>query len=70
MVICLKKSFQGQGARQYEDLVSLPGVGRKTANVVLSNAFDVLLYSGDTHVFRSNRIGLAKPKTWRPQRSS
>lgn len=44
-----------------EDLLLLPGVGRKTANVVLSNAFGVPAIAVDTHVFRvSNRIGLAK----------
>lgn len=44
-----------------EDLLQLPGVGRKTANVVLSNAFGVPAIAVDTHVFRvSNRIGLAK----------
>ena len=44
-----------------EDLIQLPGVGRKTANVVLSNAFGVPAIAVDTHVFRvSNRIGLAK----------
>lgn len=44
-----------------EELVQLPGVGRKTANVVLSNAFDVPSIAVDTHVFRvSNRIGLSK----------
>ncbi|KEO83055.1 endonuclease III [Tumebacillus flagellatus] len=43
-----------------EDLVQLPGVGRKTANVVLSNAFGVPAMAVDTHVLRvSNRIGLA-----------
>jgi len=44
-----------------EELVKLPGVGRKTANVVLSIAKDVPAIAVDTHVFRlSNRIGLAK----------
>lgn len=44
-----------------EELVKLPGVGRKTANVVLSNAFGKDAIAVDTHVFRvSNRIGLAK----------
>lgn len=44
-----------------EELVTLPGVGRKTANVVLSIAMDVPAIAVDTHVFRlSNRIGLAK----------
>lgn len=47
-----------------EELVKLPGVGRKTANVVLSNAFDVPAIAVDTHVFRvSNRIGIANGKT-------
>ena len=47
-----------------EGLESLAGVGRKTANVVLSNAFGVPAIAVDTHVFRvSNRIGLAKAKT-------
>ena len=46
------------------DLVSLPGVGRKTANVVLSNCFDVPGIAVDTHVFRvSNRIGFSNEKT-------
>ena len=43
-----------------EELTALPGVGRKTANVVLANAFHVPALAVDTHVFRvSNRIGLA-----------
>jgi len=43
-----------------EELTTLPGVGRKTANVVLSNAFNQPAIAVDTHVFRvSNRIGLA-----------
>lgn len=46
-----------------EELVKLPGVGRKTANVVLSNAFGVDAIAVDTHVFRvSNRLGLAESK--------
>lgn len=46
-----------------EKLVALPGVGRKTANVVLANAFGVPTLAVDTHVFRvSNRIGLADAK--------
>jgi endonuclease-3 len=52
--------FAGQVPGSFEDLVSLPGVGRKTANVVLSNAFGVPAFAVDTHVFRvTNRIGLA-----------
>ena len=43
--------------------MGLPGVGRKTANVVVSNAFGVPAIAVDTHVFRvSNRIGLAEAK--------
>ena len=46
-----------------EELMTLPGVGRKTANVVLSNAFSKQAIAVDTHVFRvSNRIGLADSK--------
>ena len=47
--------------RTMEELTALPGVGRKTANVVMSNAFDIPAIAVDTHVFRvSRRIGLAK----------
>lgn len=47
-----------------EALTALPGVGRKTANVVLANAFHVPTIAVDTHVFRvSNRTGLATAKT-------
>jgi len=47
-----------------ENLMELPGVGRKTANVVLNVAFDMPTMPVDTHVFRvSNRTGLAKGKT-------
>ena len=43
-----------------ETLIALPGVGRKTANVVLANAFGVPTIAVDTHVFRvSNRLGLS-----------
>jgi len=46
-----------------EELVKLAGVGTKTANVVLSNAFNVPAIAVDTHVFRvANRIGLAQGK--------
>ncbi len=47
-----------------EALTALPGVGRKTANVVLYNAFGIPAFAVDTHVFRvSNRIGLCKADT-------
>ena len=47
-----------------QDLMSLPGVGRKTANVILNTAFGHDTIAVDTHIFRvSNRTGLAKGKT-------
>jgi endonuclease-3 len=50
----------GKVPETMEELSALPGVGRKTANVVLSNAFGVDAIAVDTHVFRvSNRMGLA-----------
>ncbi|PHS33652.1 MAG: endonuclease III [Alkaliphilus sp.] len=46
-----------------EELINLPGVGRKTANVILSNIYGQEAIAVDTHVFRvSNRIGLANSK--------
>ena len=56
--------FNGEVPSDREDLEALPGVGRKTANVVLSNAFHIPAIAVDTHVFRvSNRIGLAEAST-------
>ncbi|NFN86731.1 endonuclease III [Clostridium sporogenes] len=56
----LEEKFQGEVPNDFDALTSLPGVGRKTANVVLANAFKVPTIAVDTHVFRvSNRIGLA-----------
>ena len=56
--------FGGEVPGNREALQSLAGVGRKTANVVLSNAFGVPAIAVDTHVFRvSNRIGLAEAST-------
>ncbi len=53
--------FGGEVPASREALESLPGVGRKTANVVLGNAFGVPAMPVDTHVHRvSNRIGLCK----------
>lgn len=55
------KDFGGNVPEKFEDLTSLPGVGRKSANVIMSNAFGTPAIAVDTHVFRvSNRIGLAK----------
>lgn len=53
----------GQVPDDYDSLVALPGVGRKTANVVLSVGFGHQRIAVDTHVFRvANRIGLVKEK--------
>ena len=55
----LIKDFDGKVPNNMEDLLSLPGVGRKTANVVLSNIFGIPGIIVDTHCKRlSNRIGL------------
>lgn len=52
--------YDGQIPTTHEQLVELPGVGRKTANVVVSNAFGVPAIAVDTHVERvSKRLGLA-----------
>ncbi|HRC27599.1 MAG TPA: endonuclease III [Alphaproteobacteria bacterium] len=60
----LLDSFDGQVPRRREDLESLPGVGRKTANVVLNVAFELPTMAVDTHIFRvCNRTGLAPGKT-------
>ncbi len=57
----LVEEFGGEVPSQLETLIQLPGVGRKTANVVLSNAYNVPALAVDTHVLRvSNRLGLAK----------
>lgn len=59
----LVTEYGGEVPRTLEELTALPGVGRKTANVVLSNAFGIPAIAVDTHVFRvSNRIGLADAK--------
>ena len=55
----LVEKYQGEVPANLEQLVELPGVGRKTANVVLSNAFGIPALAVDTHVFRvANRLGL------------
>ena len=60
----IKEEFGGQVPHTMEELTRLPGVGRKTANVVLANAFGIPALAVDTHVFRvSNRLGLAHAKT-------
>lgn len=55
----LVSDFNGEVPSTIDDLLTIPGVGRKTANVMLSVAFDLPAMAVDTHVFRvSNRIGL------------
>jgi endonuclease-3 len=57
----LVETFDGQVPDNLEDLTSLPGVGRKTANVILSVVWDRAAMAVDTHVFRvANRIGLTR----------
>jgi endonuclease-3 len=59
----IRDEFGGKVPSDPEVLQTLPGVGRKTANVVVSNAFGADAIAVDTHVFRvSNRIGLAAAK--------
>ena len=59
----LVDKFQGEVPDTLEEMTTLPGVGRKTANVMLGMAFHKTAIAVDTHVFRvSNRIGLAKGK--------
>jgi len=60
----LIRDFGGQVPRTRDELQTLPGVGRKTANVVLNTAFGEETFAVDTHVFRvCNRTGLAPGKT-------
>src|SRR6266849_3316035 len=62
IIACCRKlveEYDGQVPGTMEELVHLPGVGRKTANVILGNAFDVPGITVDTHVRRlSQRLGL------------
>jgi endonuclease-3 len=64
---CLSKilleKYQSKIPNKFEDLILLPGVGRKTANVVLNAAFNKPTIAVDTHVFRvGNRTGLSNGK--------
>ena len=57
----IKEEFDGVVPHTMEELISLPGVGRKTANVVMAAAFHIPAIAVDTHVFRvSNRLGLCE----------
>ncbi|MCW8417234.1 endonuclease III [Fluoribacter dumoffii] len=59
----LVKNYEGRVPAQRDKLESLPGVGRKTANVILNTAFGESTVAVDTHIFRvANRTGLAKGK--------
>ena len=63
MAKVLAEKYDGQVPDNYDKLVELPGVGRKTANVVLSVGFGHQRIAVDTHVFRvANRIGLVNAK--------
>ena len=60
----LIEDFGGEVPKTREELVTLPGVGRKTANVVMSMAFGIPTLAVDTHVFRiGNRLLMAPGKT-------
>lgn len=60
----LVEKYGGQVPAEREELEELPGVGRKTANVILNTAFGQPTIAVDTHIFRvANRIGLAPGKT-------
>ena len=64
MAAQLQERFGGEVPSDIDDLMSLPGVGRKTANVVASIIYDKPVIAVDTHVFRvSHRIGLSSGKT-------
>lgn len=59
MAIALTERFNGEVPSNIDDLLTIPGVGRKTANVILSVVFGRAAMAVDTHVFRvSERIGL------------
>jgi endonuclease III len=59
----VRDEYHGEIPQEHAELVKLPGVGRKTANVVVSNAFGVPAIAVDTHVERvSKRLGLARLK--------
>ena len=64
MARMLVEEYDGKVPDNMKDLTSLPGVGRKTANVVMGAAFGKATIPVDTHVFRvSHRLGLSQGKT-------
>lgn len=59
----LIKEHDGKVPADFDELTKLPGVGRKTANVVLANAFSIPTFAVDTHVFRlARRLGFSDKK--------
>lgn len=57
----IQQDYDGELPGELKELVKLPGVGRKTANVILGNAFDIPGITCDTHVIRlSRRLGLSE----------
>ena len=64
MAVQLMERFGGEVPSGIDELMSLPGVGRKTANVIASIIYDKPVIAVDTHVFRvSHRLGLSDGKT-------
>ena len=60
----LKSSYNSRVPSQFKELIKLPGVGRKTANVVLNEGFGRPTIAVDTHIFRvSHRLNLSDGKT-------
>lgn len=60
----LRDRFGGRPPATREELMTLPGVGRKTANVFIANALGIPAFGVDTHVLRvANRLGLVRAKT-------
>lgn len=67
MAHMLQEDFNGQVPEKLDDLLKLPGVGRKTANVIQSVAFNKAAMAVDTHVFRvSHRLGLVSDQCTTP----
>ncbi|AUR51830.1 endonuclease III [Aquella oligotrophica] len=64
MATILNEKYNGEVPKTREELEALPGVGRKTANVILNTLYRQPTMAVDTHIFRlSNRLGIAKGKT-------
>ena len=60
----LIEEYESEVPQEFDDLVKLPGVGRKTANVILNTLFGQKTIAVDTHIFRvSNRLGIARGDT-------